>query len=142
MENNTPLTNSDYKKIGRTVAIQFPDLCKDIVKKYTPALTDLTYIPLICKKVLIHYPDIELYDQIILQIACVYHLYCPATLLGNRGCNAPANMRAAIANTLNYTNRTMINYYMDTARAFMKNPRFVKKVEILTAEFKTQNNDN
>lgn len=137
---NENLTNADYDQIGRLAAIHFPDLAKEIREKYTPTLTDQKYIPEICERAMAYLPFISQYDRNVLVSACVYQLYCPASFIGCA--NAPAGMRKAIADVLGYVNATNLNYWHNIACAFMKNPRYVKVVESIIAEFKPQNHDN
>lgn len=133
---NEQLTNADYEQFGRLASIHMPDLVKQIREKYEPFLKDIVHIPEIFKKVTYHFPDLDHHDRNVFLTAVTYSLYCPAALIEIRIANAPAGMRRALADILGYENGTNLNYYMNIARAHVKNARYVKKIELITNQFK------
>lgn len=133
------LTPVDYEQIGRMATVKMPDLVKEIREKYTPALKDLKYIPEICDRAAMYMPFVDQFDRYVLIMASVYSLYAPVTFIGCG--NAPAGMRKAVSDVLGYKNGTHMNYYHKIACAYMKNPRYVKVVESIIAEFKPKSHD-
>ena len=135
------LTQAQYTQLGRMATKYMPDLVKQIEEKYTPAQSDIRQIPTIWKKVQYGFPELDRTDQFVLTIACVYFLYCPAALIAEGVVNAPAGVRRAIADAIEYNNGTMINYFLGRSRVHMKNRRYIIKVETITAEFKSKSHD-
>lgn len=126
----------NYELIGRINYALNPQDGLMLQDKYTPSLKDLKHIPEIYAVICNTYPDLEQYDKNVLITACIYSLYCPASLIAAKVQNAPTNMRRAIADLLEYENATNINYWHDIARAFIKNPRYVQKIERIAEHFK------
>lgn len=133
---NEQLTNADYEQYGRLASIHLPDLVKQIREKYEPSLKDLVHIPEIFKKVTYHFPDLDQHDRNVFLTAVTYQLYCPAALIDIRIANAPAGMRKVLADIMGYENGTNLNYFMNIARAHIKNPRYMIKVNSITNQFK------
>lgn len=133
METNEKI---NYEQIGRMAEIKMPDRVKEIRERYEPILKDLKYIPEIFKEVFYHFPELDQHERNVFLTAVTYELYCPAALIEIRIANAPAGMRRALAQLLGYQNGTNLNYYMNIARAHIKNPRYLTKVNSITNQFK------
>ena len=127
-----------YNSIGRIANILDHNLIQNIRRNYTPMLTDYALIPAIHARVTEQFPDLDKTDTFILASACVYRMYSPASLLAARCSNAPAGMRKALAETFGYKNGTNINYFQNIARAHVKNPRYVNKIESIMEHFRSR----
>jgi hypothetical protein len=128
------LTSHEYDQIGRIATLKRPEFVKEIIEKYTPALTDLKHIPEICDDAMAYLPFVNMYDRNVLVVACIYQAYCPASFICNA--NAPAGMRKSIAKILGYEKGSNINYWQSIACAFMKNSRYAKVVNSIITNYK------
>ena len=129
----------NYNIIGKLHYCLNPEAVKALQKHYTPLLKDLNHIPNIYALICSTYPDLNQFDKNVLIAACVYQLYCPASLVGTGCSNSPAGMRRTIADLLGYENGTNLNYWQDKARAFVKGKRFLTKMEPIIGHFKDIN---
>jgi hypothetical protein len=121
--------NINYQLIGRLTYAKNPDAALTLQREFTPTMKDFSLVPLICKLVEQAYPYLDESDTKTLIAATIYKLYSPASLLKARCSNAPAGMRIALSNALGYKNGSNINFYQERARAHVKNPRYLKKIE-------------
>jgi predicted Na+-dependent transporter len=125
--------------IGRLTYFKNPEAAINLQKAYTPILSDFNLVAEIYLRIRIQFPELDQTDTNILFAACVYKMYSPASLLAARTANAPANMRKAIAYILGYKNGTNINYFASMARSYVKNARYVAKIDQITETFKSPN---
>lgn len=128
----------NFNTLGRIYTHQNPEQVRNLRMHYVPMLSDYKYVPEIYQIIKQQHSELDATDTKILFAAVVYKMYSPATLLAARVQNAPANMRKAIAEVLGYKNGTNINYFQAIARAHVKNPRYVKKIESIMEHFKNR----
>ena len=125
----------NYARLGRINFALDPENALVLNMKYSPILKDFKHIPEIYELICKAYPDYEQFDRQVLIAACIYQLYCPASLIAGRCQNAPAGMRKVVAELLGYENGTNINYWQDKARAFVKGRRFNDKIKGIVNHF-------
>ena len=127
-----------FNTLGRLICKTHPELVLQARERYNPMLKDLSEIPEVGRIIDSKYPGLSQFDRNVLIAACVYSLYCPASLIASRCQNAPANMRDTLATYLGYSNPTNINYWQDIARAHIKGERYIAKVADITSHFRSR----